>query len=581
MLPLTMPPAWLAPSRSLHADRGIGRASQSALSPVLDSGYVGLACFDADDVLLNANMALCSVLGRTTEQLAGTSFVDLFAVDEAMRGVGPGAAPQAGWSAVRLLGCGETGPALMLRLQGQHEDETARSTIVAIGNPGVPHHIDPLTGALNAAAFTAELERAVARHSSGTGFVLLLLTVNRFQSLAAVYGHAACDRLLRDIAQRLRSLTRWRGLVGRLRDEEFGVIVARDTADDIGLFTQQLVAAVCESYQLDGEEVLLTVAAGVSSFPEHGRAAEALSRAAETALTHARSRRGPAVQLFDAELGWSSRRRAELERSLRKALQRGEFEIEYQPRIELQSMQVTAMEALLRWNHPQLGRIPPLEFIGLAEEQGVIADIGRWVLNEACAFARLLSEQRAVPLRVSVNISAQQLKDDQIIDDICSALDCTRLPPRLLELELTESLLVDDHERCSALFRRLKDLGLILSVDDFGTGYSSLAYLQAFPVDTIKLDKSFVNRGGSTARNLRLLKALVDLAHALDLEVVAEGVEEPEVLQFLHGCRCNEVQGYLVSRPLGPEAFRRFLRSYTPAAADAGGRQLAAIGLQA
>jgi EAL domain-containing protein (putative c-di-GMP-specific phosphodiesterase class I) len=192
----------------------------------------------------------------------------------------------------------------------------------------------------------------------------------------------------------------------------------------------------------------------------------------------------------------------------------------------------------------------------------MIAEIGRWVLHAACAFARELSEQLATPLRVSVNISAQQLRDDQIIDDIRSALHRTRLAPGLLEIELTESLLVDDHERCAALFRRLKELGIALSVDDFGTGYSSLAYLQAFPVDAIKLDKSFVNQGGS-ARNLRLLKALVDLAHALDLEVVAEGVEDADMLHFLRASRCDEVQGYLVSKPLAPDAFRQFLHLYT------------------
>jgi diguanylate cyclase (GGDEF)-like protein len=575
MLPLKMPLTREAPETramppalvQFGAARG-ARPPGGPAATLAAPGHVGLARFDAGGILVDVNLALCSALGRTREQLAGSRFGDLFAVQEVLMqsAASPPAPMLLEWSAVRLLGGANGAPSHMVIIREERDDGSGHATTVMVGEPGDagarPPPVDPLTGTLNAAAFASELERAAQRHHGGAGFVLLQLSVNRLPALVALFGNAVRDHLLADLAQRLRAVTGWHGLAGRLRDDEFGLLLIPGPGDDAGTLARQLVAAVCRPYQIDGEEVLVTVAAGVSCFPEHGRSAEALSHAAETALNHARSRPGPAVQVFDAELGWAIRRKAELERSLRKALDRGEFDIEYQPRVELGSMRVVAMEALLRWNHPQLGRIPPLDFIGLAEEQGMIADIGRWVLHAACAFARELSEQLATPLRVSVNISAQQLRDDQIIDDIRSALHSTRLAPGLLEIELTESLLVDDHERCAALFRRLKELGIALSVDDFGTGYSSLAYLQAFPVDAIKLDKSFVNQGGSV-RNLRLLKALVDLAHALDLEVVAEGVEDAGMLHFLRASRCNEVQGYLVSKPLAPDALRQFLHLYT------------------
>jgi EAL domain-containing protein (putative c-di-GMP-specific phosphodiesterase class I) len=240
-----------------------------------------------------------------------------------------------------------------------------------------------------------------------------------------------------------------------------------------------------------------------------------------------------------------------------------EFELEYQPRIDLRSTQVVAMEALIRWNHPQLGRIPPLDFIPIAEEIGLIGDLGRWALEKACVFASDLALSE-YPVRVSVNVSAQQLTDIRIAEDIESALANARLKPELLELELTESLLIEDRQRCAELLRRLRAMGVSLSVDDFGTGYSSLAYLQLFPVNAIKLDKTFVNGGEGGTNNLRLVKALIDLAHALDLEVVAEGVESVDVLRFLHASGCDEIQGYLVARPLKPAEFRHFLRGYVP-----------------
>jgi EAL domain-containing protein (putative c-di-GMP-specific phosphodiesterase class I) len=239
-----------------------------------------------------------------------------------------------------------------------------------------------------------------------------------------------------------------------------------------------------------------------------------------------------------------------LEHALRRALERNEFELHYQPRLNLKTMAIVGIEALIRWNHPQLGQISPLQFVPIAEEKGLIESIGRWVLEEACTQTRHLMDKFGRALRVSVNLSARQLKCHDLPWQVAACLDKTGLPPHLLELELTESALIEDMELSSAVLKQLKELGISLSVDDFGTGYSSLAYLRRFPLDALKLDRSFVNQESEQASGLKFIKAFVDLAHALQLSVVAEGVESKEMLQVLRQTNCDEAQGNLFAEPL-------------------------------
>jgi EAL domain-containing protein (putative c-di-GMP-specific phosphodiesterase class I) len=255
----------------------------------------------------------------------------------------------------------------------------------------------------------------------------------------------------------------------------------------------------------------------------------------------------------------AAKTRMMLEQSLRRALERGEFELHYQPRIHLRTMAIVGMEALIRWHHPHLGEIPPMQFIPIAEERALVEPIGRWVLEQACAQTRRLMDRFGRSLRVSVNLSARQLKCTDIVAQVDAALRKADLPPHLLELELTESAIIDDIEASARVLEELKRLGIALSVDDFGTGYSGLAYLRRFPLDTLKLDRSFVTQEDHGISGFKFIKAFVDLAHTLNLSVVAEGVETNDTLQMLRDAACDEAQGFLLARPLSLQAFETYL----------------------
>jgi EAL domain-containing protein (putative c-di-GMP-specific phosphodiesterase class I) len=256
--------------------------------------------------------------------------------------------------------------------------------------------------------------------------------------------------------------------------------------------------------------------------------------------------------------------RMALEVSLRPALARGEFELHYQPRYDLADMAPIGMEALIRWNHPERGRVPPQQFIGIAEETGLIAAIGHWVLLEACAQTRRMIDDYGRPIRVSVNVSARQLAQPGFGAEVRDVLARTGLAPSCLELELTESALIEDIDHTASMLRELKKLGLVLAVDDFGTGYSSLAYLRRFPIDVLKLDRSFVMQQDDTITAFSFVKAFVDMAHALNMAVVAEGVETSEVLDFLCAAACDEAQGYYLARPAPLAAMRDLLTPNAP-----------------
>lgn len=537
-------------------------------------GTVGCAHFDAELRLMDVSPELCCIFGKDRTNLLGCLFDELFRpqgavvrdtleTDEHVDLI---------WFEFYLPGAieGDRRRQVLSIWRRNRQDEIG-SVSVYVGEYPVPETgsdrllrtLHQLTGLLSAKEIAVELERAVARRTGTRGFVLMLLSLGQFPTFSTLFGPVNSELVIKEITNRLRETVGDRGLIGLIRPDEFAIILdAGGPVSGVEL-AHQIVASIRQPYVTGKEEVAINARAGLALFPEHGLSADQIGRAAETALSHAKSLNTQTVQAFNERIGRASDRRVELERSLRQAIKRGEFELEYQPRIDLRSMRVVAMEALMRWNHPQLGRIPPLDFIPIAEETGLIGDLGRWALHTACAFASEVAVN-GVPVRVSVNVSAQQLTDMKIVEDIEFALGKAKLMPELLELELTESLLIEDSVRCADLLRRLKKIGVALSVDDFGTGYSSLAYLQLFPVDAIKLDKTFVNRGGEGTNNLRLVKALVDLVHALELKVVAEGVETAEILQFLHASGCDEIQGYLLARPLKAVDFRRFLRTYVP-----------------
>ncbi|RZA27665.1 MAG: GGDEF domain-containing protein, partial [Lysobacteraceae bacterium] len=299
-----------------------------------------------------------------------------------------------------------------------------------------------------------------------------------------------------------------------------------------------------------GIDVIVGASIGISMYPQDAQTREVLFQAADTAMYRAKGAGRNRYRLFEQEMTVASQVRMALEVSLRPALARGEFELHYQPRYALDGMRLYGMEALIRWNHPERGRVPPQQFIGIAEETGLINAIGRWVLEEACARTRGLMDEYGRKLVVSVNVSARQLAQAGFAGEVRETLARTGLPPGCLELELTESALIEDIEHTASMLRELKGLGIQLAVDDFGTGYSSLAYLRRFPIDVLKLDRSFVMQQDDNVTTVDFVKAFVDMAHALGMAVVAEGVETAEVLEFLRAARCDQAQGYHLARPM-------------------------------
>jgi predicted signal transduction protein with EAL and GGDEF domain len=362
------------------------------------------------------------------------------------------------------------------------------------------------------------------------------------------------------VARRLARALRPSDVIARLGGDEFVVAAycSNGTASAASI-AEKLLATLAAPIDIGAQEVVIGASIGISMFPEHARTKELLFQSADTAMYRAKAGGRNGYCFFAAEMTVEARTRMTLELSLRHALGRQEFVLHYQPRIDLGSMAIVGMEALIRWNHPELGQVSPMQFIPIAEETGLIEAIGQWVLLEACMQTRRLMDLSGRALCVSVNLSARQLKCRNIVDQVRDVLEQTGLPAPLLELELTESALIEDIEHSARLLKELKKLGIRLAVDDFGTGYSGLAYLRRFPLDVLKLDRSFVLQQDENDRNFDFIKAFVDMAHALKLSVVAEGVETSETLQFLRNADCDEAQGYFLAKPLSLADFEGYL----------------------
>ncbi|WP_084267478.1 sensor domain-containing protein [Azohydromonas lata] len=407
---------------------------------------------------------------------------------------------------------------------------------------------------------------------------VMFIDLDRFKEVNDSMGHEAGDLLLQQVARRLRLRLRPNDMVARLGGDEFVVVLPCDHgADSAAAVARKLLEQFDEPMLLGGQEVFVGASIGIALYPRDGQTKEALFQSADSAMYRAKSGTGGRgsgnYRFFTPEMHEQARARLTLESALRRALERRELELHYQPRLDVATLQVVGMEALLRWNHPQLGSVPPATFIPLAEDTGLINAMGAWVLRQACRQNQLWVQTLGRPLKVSVNLSPRQLHDPQLVADVQLALREAGMAPALLELELTESSLMQDPQAAALTLQRLKALGLELSVDDFGTGHSSLSYLWRFPVDVLKLDRTFLPRLTSSVecgQAGKLAPAIVHLAHTLNLRVVAEGVETREVFDFLRDAGCDEVQGYFFCKPVRPAEFERYLRSGMAAAPGAG-----------
>jgi diguanylate cyclase (GGDEF)-like protein/PAS domain S-box-containing protein len=421
-------------------------------------------------------------------------------------------------------------------------------------------HFDALTELPNRRLFMDLLARALARaNRTERQMALLFLDLDRFKLINDTLGHACADLLLKAFAARLTGCVRTTDAVSRLGGDEFTVILEDLThADDAAVVARRILDALALPFTVDGREIFVTSSIGIALAPSDGTDAEVLIINADTAMYAAKERRG-AFQFFSQDMNTRADERLGMETSLRRALQRQELLLHYQPQVDVRTGTVVGVEALLRWRHPDRGLVPPGEFIPLAEETGVIVPIGEWVLRTACAQVKGWQAGTGLPLRVAVNVSRQQFQASGLVETVRGILRETGFDPRFLELELTESLLIHSTDRIIDTLRALHDLGIRLSIDDFGTGYSSLSYLKHLPVHALKIDQSFVRHVTTSAKDASIVKAIITLARCLDLEVIAEGVETERQEAVLRAEQCFEQQGYYWGRPVPAHAMTAWL----------------------
>ena len=426
-----------------------------------------------------------------------------------------------------------------------NERKNAEATIERLA------YFDPLTDLPNRRMLQDRLELALKRsRRQATGAALLYLDLDSFKHINDSLGHPAGDKLLREMASRFMQTLRDDDVVCRLGGDEFAVILHDIQHDqDVVQVSHKLLDAVAVPLQLDGREVVVTASVGIALFPKDGDDGKTLEKHADIALYHAKEEGKNTFRFFSEELNNSFRDWIAMEHGLRHVLDRNELELQYQPKVNAVTGKVAGVEALLRWHSPELGLVSPLRFIPLAEETRQIISIGEWVLRTACR-QQLAWQQQGIRLTMAVNLSAVQFKSPSLIDRIAAIIDETGIQPESLELELTESALVDKPDDAIHVLEQLRSLGCGISIDDFGTGYSSLSYLKSFPVTILKIDRSFVRDLAHDSGDRAIAQSVVNLANNLDMKTVAEGVEEPEQLEILKQIGCTYIQGFIHSRPV-------------------------------
>jgi diguanylate cyclase (GGDEF)-like protein/PAS domain S-box-containing protein len=427
-------------------------------------------------------------------------------------------------------------------------------------------HHDALTDLPNRLLLLDRISQAIVmarRH--GTQLAVLFLDLDRFKLVNDSLGHAVGDQLLRMVADRLTTGVRQSDTVSRLAGDEFVVLLTDLTrTQNVADAATKILASLGRPYVIDTHVLHVPASIGASTYPEDGEDAETLIQHADTAMYAAKESGRNVFQFFTEEMSARANERRFIETGLRRALARGEFCLHYQPKIRLSTGAITGVEALLRWRHPDRGLIPPHQFVSIAEENGLILPIGQWVLREACRQARLWEIEGLGPMPVSVNVSAVEFRHKHYLRGVRTILADTRLDPRLLELELTETALMSHADSTTTALHALKALGVQLAVDDFGTGYSSLSHLRTFPVDVLKIDRSFVHEISTRPDDAAIVNAVVGMGATMKKRVIAEGVETQAQFDFLHAHGCNEAQGFYFHEPMAAEQLALLL---TPSAA--------------
>ncbi|SMP74659.1 bifunctional diguanylate cyclase/phosphodiesterase [Noviherbaspirillum suwonense] len=548
------------------------RDSEQRFREVIEMTPAGYVLADGSATILDVNPALCAISGYAREELIGQGVARLFAYCPWLGVVTATHGPTSTHGMESVLRHKQGNEVYVLfngsvkrdadgkaqLMTGLLTDITARKEAESRLQRLATH--DTLTGLPNRTLLNERVQQMLDAGPRNMPVAIMFIDLDRFKEVNDSFGHEPGDVLLREVARRLGRALRPSDVIARLGGDEFVVAAyCSDGTVSAASIAEKLLATLASPIDIGAQEVVIGASIGISMFPEHARTKELLFQSADTAMYRAKAGGRNGYCFFAAEMTVEARTRMTLELSLRHALAREEFVLHYQPRIDLGTMAIVGMEALIRWNHPELGQVSPMQFIPIAEETGLIEAIGQWVLLEACMQTRRLMDWSGRPLCISVNLSARQLKCRDIVDQVRDALDRSGLPAPLLELELTESALIEDIEHSARLLKELKGLGIRLAVDDFGTGYSGLAYLRRFPLDVLKLDRSFVLQQDENDHNFDFIKAFVDMAHALKLSVVAEGVETSDTLQFLRNADCDEAQGYFLAKPLSLSDFEAYL----------------------
>ncbi len=467
----------------------------------------------------------------------------------------------------RIVRSGDNGALAMVR--DVTERKEAEEQIVQLA-----YH-DNLTGLLNRHRFREHVRHALAHGERyGRQLAVLFLDLDRFKRINDTLGHNIGDLLLQSVAARLQQCVRTSevptrvnadaagSLISRLGGDEFVILLTEiDHIQDAAKVARRILDSLTAPFELSGHEIFISTSIGIAVYPVDGRDADTLLKNADAAMYSAKEQGRNNFQFYTESMNAAAFERLALENNLRKALARGEFRLHYQPQLDTQSGKIVAVEALIRWHHPDLGLVPPVDFIPLAEETGLIVPIGAWVLQAASEQNRQWQKMGLPPLRMTVNISSQQFRQNDLVQNVSHALETSGLEPQCLELELTESAIMHNTDLAISMLRQLKLMGIRIALDDFGTGYSSLSYLKRFPIDVVKIDRSFVRGLNRDGDDEAITLAIIAMAHSLDLKVVAEGVETKEQLTFLREHNCDLVQGYYYSPAVPPDGIEALLES--------------------
>ena len=536
---------------------------------------------DAEERILSVNQAFTEVTGYAAEDVIGKT----------PRLLGSGTHGrefyEAMWRDLRILGVWK-GEIQDRRKDGSLYPASLSISTVRDSNGRITHYVavfsditerkaseariaylaqhDALTGLPNRALLQDRLDQALAHATrQGKRIALMFLDLDRFKTINDSLGHLTGDKLLQGVAGRLRQCVRETDTVSRQGGDEFIIVLTGiDLPDEAGRVAAKILDQLDPAFEVDGQQLRTSFSIGIALFPEDGASPESLMKNADTAMYHAKESGRNTYRFFDERMNVNTLERLQLENGLRQALDRGELQLAYQAQVELASGRIIGVEALLRWASETLGPVPPSRFIPLAEECGLIIPIGDWVLREACRQARRWQDAGLAPVPVGVNLSALQFRRSDIVAGVAAALAESGLDGRWLELELTESLLMESGPEVIVTLGKLKALGVRLSIDDFGTGYSSLAYLKRFPVDRLKIDQSFVRDLAQDPDDAVIIRAIIQLGRNLRLEVIAEGTETVEQMDFLRREGCTAAQGYLFSRPVPAEAIPALLQRGLP-----------------